>query len=138
MEGQIEEGWEKSTPPCRRYLYDEGMSAKVASATYHIAASTPWVWKRMWRVAKTNEPEKAIQEGQGKIHYRGSSKLKEQVVAHMKKEAGIRQRWPSYSNIRRWRMLLTTIIHCRGNNDTMKKNPARCIFCLLSDFYRVE
>ena len=41
----------------------------------------------MWRVAKTNEPEKAIQEGQGKIHYGGSSKLKEQVVAHMKKRS---------------------------------------------------
>ena len=41
----------------------------------------------MWRVAKTNEPEKAIQEGQGKIHYRGSSKLKEQVVAHMEKRS---------------------------------------------------
>ena len=41
-----------------------GMSVKVASATYHIAESTVQVWKRMWREAKTNEPEKAIQEGQ--------------------------------------------------------------------------
>ena len=40
-----------------------GMSVKVASATYHIAESTVQVWKRMWREAKTNEPEKAIQGG---------------------------------------------------------------------------
>ena len=36
-----------------------GMSVKVASATYHIAESTVQVWKRMWREAKTNEPEKS-------------------------------------------------------------------------------
>lgn len=41
-----------------------GMSVKVASTTYHIAESTVQVWKRMWKEAKTNEPEKAIQEGQ--------------------------------------------------------------------------
>ena len=41
-----------------------GISVKVASATYHIAESAVQVWKRMWREANTNEPEKAIQEGQ--------------------------------------------------------------------------
>lgn len=32
-----------------------------------------------------------------------------------KREARIRQRWSNYSSIRRWRMRLTTIIHCRSN-----------------------
>ena len=41
-----------------------GMSVKVTSATYHIAESTVQVWKRMWMEANTDEPEKAIQEGQ--------------------------------------------------------------------------
>ena len=40
-----------------------GMSVKVASATYHIAESTVQVWKRMWREANTNEPEKQYRRG---------------------------------------------------------------------------